>query len=349
MNMVDKYVAEIGKNLPRKMRADIEGEIRSTLQDMLDDRSKKEGRPVDDYMIKAVITDYGNPEKVAASYIPDRYLIGPRLYPVFMLVLKIVFTVLIVLGVVGFVFLASTSPITLQSFLDRVGKTFLQFYTGAIAAFGNIAIIFAFIEWAMRSGKEKEEQETWNPDKLLSAPDPDDVGMWIPILNIFFSVIVILIFNIYPQVIGINFTSNFGWFLGVGGYSVNIPILSDAFFSYLPWLNLLWGLNIFLNLLLLRHRHWGPATRWLSIGIQLAGVILAFVMLTGPSLVGITGAELAQAGKMAIKEAGVLVTMINQLVNMLLILIIILEFIVIVKSIFRLVRKSRTPVIPTQS
>jgi hypothetical protein len=349
MNMIDKYVAEIGKNLPRKMRADIESEIRSTLQDMLDDRSKQEGRPIDDSMIKEVITNYGSPEKVAASYMPARYLIGPRLYPVFMLVLKIVFTVLIVLGVVGFVFLASTSHITPQSFLEMAGKTFLQFYTGAIAAFGNIVIIFAIIDWAMRSGKEKEGQETWNPDKLLSAPDSDEVGMWSPILNIFFSVIVILIFNIYPQVIGINFTSNFGWFLGVGGYAVSIPLLSDAFFSYLPWLNLLWGLNIILNLLLLRRRRWQPSTRWFSIGIQLAGVILAFVMLTGPSLIGITATELARAGQMALEAAGVLVTMINQLVNMVLILIIILNTIDIGKSIYRLVIKRPTLVIPTQS
>jgi hypothetical protein len=296
-----------------------------------------------------VITDYGSPEKVAASYMPARYLIGPRLYPVFILVLKIVFTVLIVLGLLGFGILASTSRFTLQSFLEMAGMTFLQFYTGAISAFGNIVIIFAIIDWAMRSEKIKEGQETWNPDKLLSAPDPDEVGIWSPIWNIFFSIIVILIFNFYPQVVGINFASNSGWFLGVGGYAVSIPLLSDAFFSYLPWLNLLWGLNILLNIVLLRRRHWQPATRWFAVGIKLAGVVLATVMLTGPSLVGITAPELAQAGHMALEAAGVLVTMITQRVITVLALIIILTSIDIVKSIYHMVRRKPTLVIPNQS
>jgi len=35
MNLIDKYIAEVGKHLPRKQRADIEAEIRSTLEDML--------------------------------------------------------------------------------------------------------------------------------------------------------------------------------------------------------------------------------------------------------------------------------------------------------------------------
>jgi uncharacterized protein (UPF0216 family) len=39
MNLIDKYITEVGKHLPRKNRADIEAEIRSTLEDMLEERS----------------------------------------------------------------------------------------------------------------------------------------------------------------------------------------------------------------------------------------------------------------------------------------------------------------------
>ncbi len=40
MNLIDRYIAEVGKHLPRKNRADIEAEIRSTLEDMLDERKQ---------------------------------------------------------------------------------------------------------------------------------------------------------------------------------------------------------------------------------------------------------------------------------------------------------------------
>ena len=40
MNLLDRYVSEVGKYLPRKNRADIEAEIRSTLEDMIEERNQ---------------------------------------------------------------------------------------------------------------------------------------------------------------------------------------------------------------------------------------------------------------------------------------------------------------------
>ena len=48
MNLIDRYVTEVGKHLPRKNRVDIEAELRSTLEDMLEDRSKQTGRQADE-------------------------------------------------------------------------------------------------------------------------------------------------------------------------------------------------------------------------------------------------------------------------------------------------------------
>ena len=85
---------EIGKKLPQKNRLDLQTEIRSTIEDMLEDRPKQTERPVDNTMIEEVLKEYGSPAKVAASYHPTRYLIGPQIYPFFMTVVKIVLGVL---------------------------------------------------------------------------------------------------------------------------------------------------------------------------------------------------------------------------------------------------------------
>src|SRR5512142_966813 len=103
MKMLEKYVAEIGKRLPRRTRADIETEIKSTLQDMLDERSARTGKPVDDAMVRELLKEYGAPAKVAASYSPPRYLIGPRIYPLFELVLRIVLAVLVGVSLFGLI------------------------------------------------------------------------------------------------------------------------------------------------------------------------------------------------------------------------------------------------------
>src|SRR3990170_7827194 len=94
MKLIDRYVTEVGKHLPRKLRTDIEAELRSTLEDMLEDRSKRARRPVDEEMEKELLKEYGAPDKVATSYNPMPYLIGPRMFPFFTMVLKIVFIVL---------------------------------------------------------------------------------------------------------------------------------------------------------------------------------------------------------------------------------------------------------------
>src|ERR1035437_9005109 len=100
-NLIDAYVSEIGRRLPRKTRGDIEAEIRSILQDMLDERSQKTGKPVDEEMTLEVLKAYGAPDKVAATYQGERYLIGPRIYPTFMLVLRVVLVVIGVLAAIG--------------------------------------------------------------------------------------------------------------------------------------------------------------------------------------------------------------------------------------------------------
>src|SRR5512132_2162608 len=102
MNLIDKYIAEIGRHLPRKNRADIEAEIRSTLEDMLDERKQGDG-PADEATILQLLKEYGAPRDVAATYRPPQYqyLIGPRLFPMFERVIRIVFAVVIGASLIG--------------------------------------------------------------------------------------------------------------------------------------------------------------------------------------------------------------------------------------------------------
>ena len=48
MNLLDTYISEIGRRLPRRNHKDIEAEIRSTIEDILEERSGKSGQPVDE-------------------------------------------------------------------------------------------------------------------------------------------------------------------------------------------------------------------------------------------------------------------------------------------------------------
>ena len=126
MELIDRYVAEVGRQLPGKMRADIESEIRSTLEDMLEDRSKKTGRPVDETLQCEVLKEYGAPDKVAASYLPPRYLIGPRIYPLFELVFRIVLAVIVGVGLFRFGMMMVKDTPTSSALLQLAGTAVFE-------------------------------------------------------------------------------------------------------------------------------------------------------------------------------------------------------------------------------
>lgn len=102
MNLIDRYITEIGKHLPHKSRADIQAEIRSTLEDMLDERRQAKAE-VDEPMVVALLKEYGPPQEVASRYQTHQhqYLIGPRMFPIFTLVTRVVFSVLVALSLIG--------------------------------------------------------------------------------------------------------------------------------------------------------------------------------------------------------------------------------------------------------
>ena len=100
--LIDRYLAAVSENLPAKQRNDTVTEIRSLIQDALDDRSKAEGRPPDDEMMAEVLKQFGSPEKIVAPYLPEKYLIGPRLFTPFITVVRIVLPIIAVLSLVGF-------------------------------------------------------------------------------------------------------------------------------------------------------------------------------------------------------------------------------------------------------
>lgn len=310
MNLIDKYIAEVGKHLPRKQRADIQAEIRSTLEDMLEERKQAQGQ-VDDPMIMALLKEYGAPREVAESYVGPRYLIGPRVYPTFELVTKIVLTVLLAVSLAGLGISLSKTSLAGPEFLKTVGESTLGLLGGLISAFGNIVLVFAILERVLPA-KEFDEEKEWNPAELASEPDPDRVKFGEQIFEMFFLVLFLIVFNLYPGVIGLGFFTD-------GKWTFISPILTKTFFSYLPWINILFLLQLGFNVYLLRQGAWNTASRSMNIVLELGSIALAVMMLRGPALAALTpgqlaGTPLADAADFFSKGATLLPTLVLTIV-----------------------------------
>jgi hypothetical protein len=337
MSLVDQYVTEVGKNLPRKTHSDIEAEIRSLIEDMLEDHSKQEGRAPDEDMIVEVLKELGSPEKMAASYQGEKYLIGPRLYPAFILVMKIVATIVVVISAVRFGVGFSQSGLTGSGFLNLLATSLSELVNSLLVALGNIVLIFGILQWIVPDLKVKSKE--WDPRSLKNIPITDGIKPVGLIWDIAFMIFAILLFNFHPDWIGAAILKDGTWYF----YS----ILSQEFYRYIPWLNLIWMGTIGLNIILLRQKRWQPITHWVRVGLRFFNMIILYSMLVGPSIVNFTPELLAQfnqivPGSTVLTE---LLPLLNVPVRLVLALLLVLEGLELVKSLYRLLFKRAEPVV----
>jgi hypothetical protein len=330
MTLIDLYVGEVGKRLPIKGRKDIEAELRSTLEDMLEDRAGKAERQADEQMTLELLREYGPPDKVAATYHPNQFLIGPRVYPFFIRVLKIVLTVLTIVLLVTLGVQLARQPAG-PELAKAIVNGLVGIVGAAIAAFGNMVLVFAILERVLPASEFRfdEDTQTWDPADLRQEAGPTELKLWEPIAAIVFTAAAIILFNGYPDVIGTNFLRDGAW--------VSIPALTEAFFRWLPFMNVLWVLQIALNVVLLRQGRWQVATRLTSVVLDAASIVIGYLLLIGPPIVNFSAEAMAATGLSDPGTAAALNATFQQAVRLVIVIVMIVQGVDVVKEIVRLI------------
>ncbi len=260
MELIDRYVREVGRRLPRKNRADIEAELRSLLVDNLEDRV--EGEPSEEDIV-ALLQEFGPPDKVAASYSPgEQYLIGPRLFPLFRMVAGIVLIVLVsvqlVLLAVGLLFNQGVPP---------VATWFADFFGGLFIAFGMLVLVFAVLQ---RLGVQPDlEEEPWDPRTLPTDDEDDPISVSSLVVEITLSLILIGILLLVPDKIGAYFF--------LGGDFIPNPVLQ----AHLPLVIVTIALGIVLDIILIWRRQWTLLTRLAKILMNVLTIVVLIVLIDG--------------------------------------------------------------------
>lgn len=337
MNLIDKYIVAVGKHLPRKNRGDIEAEIRSTLEDMLEERKQAEG-PASEAEMAALLKEYGSPREVAAKYKSHQYLIGPGLFPLFEMIARIVFIVLAAVSILGLAVSLAKTGFANAAFLPALQDWFLNLIGGLVAAFGNIALAFAIIERLPAARKFEEDAKEWDPKELKEEHDPDLIDLPDHIATIVFTVLGLVILNLYPNLLAIRFINN--------GEMTSAPIFTEAFFRFLPWINVMGALLIAFNGFMLSRKEWQTSTRILSIVMDVAQTALSVVILTTPAIFAISPEALRAAGAQESAEA--LSQLANFVPTIILVIVVVITAIKMIKSAWQLLQgrtKSPYPIV----
>lgn len=203
-DMIARYLYAVTKNLPKKSRREVAGELELAISELLDGRCGETEPGLED--VRAVLTELGAPDALAEQYDPDRRncLIGGACYTQYKLVLKIVLLSVtlglsVALGVAA-VFDSAPWQEGFAAWLAALMQTL-------VSAFAWVTLIFAAL---YHKGVKMEEK----PQRLEDLPpvpaEKLSISRGESVFGIVASIIFALVFLLTPQVIFI--------YLGDGGF-----------------------------------------------------------------------------------------------------------------------------------
>jgi hypothetical protein len=273
MELIHRYVHEVGRRLPSKIRQDVQNELTSLLSDSVEERLGENPTASREDVAAQVLRDFGKPDVVARRYNsqPD-YLIGPRWFPAFVL------TARVVLGVVALLFIIPIG-VNIAVHPDRVLDSLMprallslagDFTRAAVANLAMLVMVFAILERLPLSPELK--QADWDPRSLPRVDDPDRISMPGRVARIYALFALIVLLGFFPQWFGI---------VSVVGGDVNIVDFGTLGFRVPELaLQLWWAAAIVMNVALLRAGRWTRATRWSEFALGLLGCGIVYHILT---------------------------------------------------------------------
>ena len=161
MDLFDNYFRTLRLFLPRDQREDIVRELSEEVQSQVAEKEAALGRALNASEQEALLRQFGHPLLTASRYRPQRYLVGPILFPYYWLLLKVVVSLIVLTHLIGAVVIVAEGSSPAQ--LELIGEHMIS---NVLKALGWITLLASVAElWLTRS----RALENWTP-RSPSAP-----------------------------------------------------------------------------------------------------------------------------------------------------------------------------------
>lgn len=272
--LIETYVADVVRRLPRRQRADVAFELRSLLREEVAGRAADEGREADAPMTLAFLTEFGAPLDVADRYRPSGFtIIRPADAPGFARVAFIGVGVQWVLTLIA----VYTAPLPAgtpgSDGLSRLGSWWLSWGIGSFWWPGFLICLTIIAAWvgSRRSGHPRPTP--------VSVIDRDRVNRPLTVLYVGLAMVGIALLLAVVRLAE--------WAPGLPQPVIDALALDPDFVaSRAPWVLLLWAATGALAVVTLISGRWTRTTRLVAVGLDLAWIaLLLWWCLAGPIFV----------------------------------------------------------------
>ncbi len=301
MEILKRYLYEIGRQLPEKQRDDILKELESSLMDTFEreksfceknDNKECNFYESDEDIMTGIIKDFGCPKCVAAEYTTNNYLIGPRYYETYKLVLRIVITVMVIITTVSFCMGFFLSEST-KDLVEPISNLIAGLLSSIVSSIGIVTIIFYLIDRKVPDNFDPNKEKDFDPKKLPPVPTSRETIKYSSIIVDMVACIVFLfLLNIQPDKLNIYFMQD-----NIKSWSA-IPLFNPSSLAfYLPFWNVLLVSSLVNKLVILLKGRNTFASDIVNIVLSIASVIAIGALIYDKSLLGFTQANFSESLK----------------------------------------------------
>jgi hypothetical protein len=175
--LIDRYLQAVGFWLPKGQQQDIIAELSEDLHSQIEEKETALGRSLNETEIDDILKQRGRPVLVANRYLPQRSLIGPVLFPIYLFVLKIIALFYLlpwILVWIGMMLFSSPYRVehTSSGWLGAIGSAWSAWWFILLGALGVVTPVFAALEYFQSKSRFLEN---WSPRRLPPARNPNQI------------------------------------------------------------------------------------------------------------------------------------------------------------------------------
>ena len=270
--IIESYVGDIVRHLPRRQRSDVGFELRSLLTEDLEGRAQERGRPADEAMTVEMLTAFGRPQEVADRYRPAGFTVtppaeAPRFAKLALGGVALQWAVTLPAALLG--------PVQTQDWAYAAtwwGRLTTWWWSWGLGSFWWPGFLITLTLISALISHRRGEPKPWTP---RPAVDRDSVNRATTVLGLTLGVIGATVVIALPWLAY--------WLPNLPQPILDAFAFDPEFLQWrAPWVLLLWAADFGLYLAVLVAGRWNRVTRRVALGINVAWLgLLTWWLLAG--------------------------------------------------------------------